>query len=291
MSDGNAIRDFIYLDIERIRSFVAQMSQGLPSERTSETGKEMGGEGSVEGGLLFAKLKGGTDFRYLKSDTETKSLHDHIFEEFLQGLAKRKLLISVPDDNVDWSDSNFEDGGFILAKGVFKIVDYRATVESLQNASNLMKLIVRIVSKTGTTNSQQQVADAKRTSDQLKDLPLKDMVSFVDQFYGELIRVKIFPFPNIENRVFVGTTDRHLFRHSLTALTGLYGSVIDANWQCLLQVSKGSPIETQKYMSQGSQIEDKVENLADILTSLTTLTQGIKFPAIGVIPIAIYRSI
>jgi len=41
------------LDIERVRSFVAQISGELISERTQQAQHQVGGDGQVEGGTIF----------------------------------------------------------------------------------------------------------------------------------------------------------------------------------------------------------------------------------------------
>src|SRR5260370_20299921 len=77
------VRDFIYLDVERIRSFVAQASGGLTSELTRQAEHQVGGEGGASGGLPFlATVSGKAEYHYLTSQMETKSLHDQIFQEF-----------------------------------------------------------------------------------------------------------------------------------------------------------------------------------------------------------------
>lgn len=48
------------MDVERIRSFVAQASGGLTSERSSQSEHQAGGEGQVEGGLPFIARASGT---------------------------------------------------------------------------------------------------------------------------------------------------------------------------------------------------------------------------------------
>lgn len=110
------IRDFIYLDIERVRSFVAQTSGGLPSERTHQAQHQVGGEGQVEGGLPFiAKATGSTDYHYLRSQSETKSLHDHIFEELYHKLQAEKHITDLsPTDETIWTESFFRDSTFVL---------------------------------------------------------------------------------------------------------------------------------------------------------------------------------
>src|SRR6266568_2283059 len=86
--------------------------------------------------------------------------------------------------------------------------------------------------------------------------------------------------------------DRALFRYSPNALVNLYGSVIDARWVSVLQVNKGTfHMPGQMISKTGNEMEDKLEELADILASLSDMTQGVKFPAVAVTPIAIFREI
>src|SRR6202171_6012120 len=77
------VRDFIFLDIERIRSFVAQGGGGVPTERSGGHEHQTGGQASAEGGLPFglAHIQGQTDYHYVRSATETKSVQDAIFNE------------------------------------------------------------------------------------------------------------------------------------------------------------------------------------------------------------------
>src|SRR6266704_2968160 len=107
-----------------------------------------------------------------------------------------------------------------------------------------------------------------------------------------LVRIKVFPFQNSPEKLFVGTADRALFRYSPNALVNLYGSVIDARWVSVLQVNKGTfHMPGQMISKTGNEMEDKLEELADILASLSDMTQGVKFPAVAVTPIAIFREI
>ena len=83
MPDALELRDFIYLDVERVRSLVAQNQGGLLSERTHETEHDMGTSAGGEGGVPFlAKVQGEVNYHYLRSQSETRSLHDYLFSEF-----------------------------------------------------------------------------------------------------------------------------------------------------------------------------------------------------------------
>lgn len=308
------IRDFIYLDIERVRSYVAQTSGGLTSESTHQAQHQVGGEGQVEAGIPFiAKANGSTDYHYLKSQSETKSLHDLIFEELFRKLSAEKYIVDLTHANQTvWTESFFKDSIFVLARGLLKTVDYQSTMTTLQNLPALLDTVGKITSTPQETNPQPTYSHPSKTKgssrrvvspqtsnseiqqlkNQMKVLPLKDVANFVNQMYGDLVRVKVFPFPNVIEKVFVGSAQRSLFRYAPSELVNIYGSVIDAGWTSILQVNKGVNHEPGQLVSKtGNEIEDSFENLADFLSNLATATQGVKFPAIAVTPIAIYREI
>lgn len=310
------IRDFIYLDIERIRSFVAQVSGGLASERTNQAQHQVGGQGGVQGGLPFiAQASGSADYHYLRSQSETKSLHDHIFAEFYNSLKSGDHITDLSKlDEAHWVEPSFQDSTFILTRGLLKIVDYQSIIASTQNLPTLMETLLRITALAPDANSQQttsasvtkgnsknskgntpqseQEKELQKIKAQIRNLPLKDFTTLVNQFYGELVRIKIFPLQSSPEKLFVGTADRTLFRYAPSALVNLYGSVIDAGWVYVLQINKGTFHEPGLLVSQtGNAMEDSLEQMADGFSSLASITQGVKFPAVAVTPIAIYREI
>ncbi len=310
------MRDFIYLDVERIRSFVAQASGGLTSERLNQSQHETGGEGQVEGGLPFiAKASGSANYHYLRSQSETKSLHDHIFSEFYQHLTPGKQITDFSNINEEkWIESSFSDSNFILTKGILKIIDYQSMNTTLQNLPTLVDIVAKVTGYSARIDTQQNIlpipkkpgnlthkpkggtnvesVEIQQIKNQFRGMPIKEMGNFIIQTYGDAIKVKIFPFQNDQERLFVGTAERTLFRYSPPALVNLYGSVIDAGWISILQINKGIYHEPGQMLSKtGNDLEDSFEQLADIFSGLANVTQGIKFPAVAVTPIAIYREI
>jgi len=296
------IRDFIYLDIERVRSFVAQTSGGLTSERTHQAQHQVGGEGQVEGGIpLIAKATGSTDYHYLRSQSETKSLHDHIFEELYHKLQAEKHIADLSHANETvWAESFFNDSTFILARGLLKIVDYQSIMATLQGLPTLLDVVGKITSTQqgtspqpihlnqsksknqakGSIPPQSGSSELQQLKNQMRNLPLKDVATFVNQMYGDMVRIKVFPFQNALEKVLVGSADRAFFRYSPSALANLYGSVIDAGWVSILQVNKGVHQEPGQLVSKtGNEMEDSLEQVADYFSSLATIAQGVKFPA------------
>lgn len=284
------IRDFIYLDVERVRSFYAQLSKGLPSERSTERSAEFGADASVEGSIFIAKGQGSIDSRYVRTDSETKSLHDHIFEEFLRKIQDENRVRTLPETKFEWKESNFFDGRFYLVRGVVKIIDYHYIVNMLTGLPKLLNLFSRISAGTTPTKKSQQPTDVER---QLKTLPIAEIAKLVEQSMHDALRIKVFPFPEQPNHCFFGSASETCFRYQTTSLIGMYGHKIDAGWTCLLQVNKGSKstFGTPEHQPANESLEANLEFLGDYLANLTSIMQGVTFPNVAAIPIAIFRDI
>ncbi|MBA7552742.1 hypothetical protein ES705_45316 [subsurface metagenome] len=88
---------FIYLDIERLKSIIAQIEQGLinVSNRSKSNKKEV--MARAEGSLLgFLKAAGGAKYVWQNQTTETKTLHDNIYNKVENALILNDLLITIP---------------------------------------------------------------------------------------------------------------------------------------------------------------------------------------------------
>lgn len=300
------IRDFIYLDTERVRSFSAQLFGGLTSERTLSGEHSIGGEGKVSGKVpLIFDASGAVDYHYLKSQSETKSLHDQLFAEFFDRLmAEHKIGNLSEVDERDWSESLFRDGAFYFVRCPLKIVDYKTNVALFEALPEMQNMINKITGlQVPGAPASRQVKGASKTAgqsvqqvqqQQLQQMrpQLKAMAGLMTQFYGDLIRIKVFPFRSSPDRVLIGSADRVSFRYPPGSLTNLYGATIDADWTCVVQVNKGiSHAAGTLVSSSGNQLEDTFELLVDQFATLSSITQGITFPAVAVTPVAIYRDI
>jgi hypothetical protein len=297
------IRDFIYLDTERVRSFSAQFFKGVPSERTTLGEHQIGGEGSASGKLPFiAEVSGGVNYHYLRSQAETRSLHDYLFAEFFDRLVSEHKIRDLGEfAEHQWQDSLFHDGTFFHVRCPLKIVDYKANVALLEALPELQGLIDKAAGITSPVPRPAKQAARSSLSQsgpsqtqQLQQLrpQIKAMTSLMTQFYGDLIRLKVFPYAGSGSNVLVGSADRSAFRYPPASLTALYGAVIDAGWTTVVQINKGVTHTTGVVVSStGNQLEDSFEHLVDQFTGLSSMTQGVAFPAVAVTPIAIYREI
>lgn len=285
------VRDFIYLDIERIRSYVSQIYGGLITERTTRFDRKTAFAGSVEGGIpLSINVKGGLDKYLLKSDAETKSLHDHIFNEFHQALISTNSLLEIKKDSSNiWNENIFTDGCFLIAKTALKITDYKYVSDMAEGFQGIMDMLFRITSSGTDTTAIQQ---AKNNKKELEKIPTKEIAGIIRQFYADMVKIEFFPFTNSAEKIFVANADRELFRYSPKAMLDLYGPTIDAGWTAVLQVNRGVHSNDQILSaSLGNAIDNSIKQVIVALSGISKITQGITFPAVAVTPIAVFRDI
>ena len=76
-----AYRDFIYLDIDRLQSILAQLEQGLLTDLIAGRSKEVGGTANIAAGLLsqFLPLTVSAGGKISSDVRESKVLHDYAF--------------------------------------------------------------------------------------------------------------------------------------------------------------------------------------------------------------------
>jgi hypothetical protein len=293
MNDEAPLRDFIYLDVERVRSFVAQVTGGLTSELGSKDEEKTADKAQLQAGLPGGILKGtgGVDYHYVRTQSETKSLHDAIFQEFHRTVLETGHLIDLTALEKDaWAEDLFADGAFLVACGALKIMDYHSAARTLESLPKVEAAVARLSSLGQALTGKP--TNRKTPRGQMAQLPIKDVTSVLDQFYGDTIRLKVFPFPSAPSLVLVGTADRSMFRYPPDLLANTYGMVIDAGWRCVLQVNRGVSYPLGLLSSStGNQVEDSLEQMIDSLVGLNVIAQGIKFPAVAVTPIAIFRAV
>lgn len=285
------IRDFIYLDIERIRSYISQVYGGLTIERTSslERGTNVQGSMAVASPLPLP-LKAAADLsKYVvKSDAETKSLHDQIFDHFYQALFLTKSLRHITDaDSASWDKAIFNDGTFLSVKPVITITDYKYVKHFAENLTKISSMLSRATA--GSSNIQQK-QEAIANLKEAQKLPTKEIAGIIDELYGDVVSIDFFPFKNDTEKIFVGSAERDFFRRSLKDLLTCYGPTIDAGWNAVLQVNRGEYPKNEILLGHtGSEMEIAIKQTISAISSLLQTAQTIEFPAVSVIPIAIFR--
>lgn len=118
------VRQFLYLDTEQIRSFVAQIQQGLPerTERVSVRRSSGGGKGSAKIPAI-AELGISGSVLWESSSTETMSMHHFLFSIFEEAIRGSKKIVNLDSTISSTSVMSRLKGNssFIFAKGSIQL--------------------------------------------------------------------------------------------------------------------------------------------------------------------------
>ncbi len=297
---NNQLKDFIYLDIDRVRSYCAQMYAGIPetygeSQTYSKTG---GGEAKV-GALNIVNLGISGKLLYEKSTTETRSVHHYVYNMFEQNLINQGKLLVIDSDfkREEWIRETFNDGRFVLIKGKVQIIDYQSVIASLEMIPRLLEIAISFQKQTlkqqlqdGKINQSQYAIKIKEieTPPQLNKQDIQKIAEMVGKLYFGTSTVKIFPFSlNNANYCIGKALYDYLTYESGKSFTS--GLVSGENWVVMGMVNVPAEYSFETMGNISGNMEKALEQLVFGLQSVSKFTTQIEFPAVSILPIAIYR--
>lgn len=297
---NDRLTDFIYLDIDRIRSFIAQLYQGVPEAFEETKGQEKSGKG--EAGItapLLGKLGIEGSILYQKSTAETRSAHHYLYSLLEQKLNEFSKFVKVDADfsKDDWTPDKFQDGTFVLVQGRIQIIDYRNVVNVLDMLPRIIDIVSHFQKQTLLQKLQNREIDQRTYDSSLKSTGIttinkKDITQIseiVEKLYHGIARVKAFPFGNENKFCFTGNTIYEYFSTSPDNPLSS-GLLSGANWYMMGLINEPISYSTTPLSEQSEQsFEDKLEALVFAMQGISKLTLSVQFPSIAITPIAIYR--
>ncbi len=148
------VRQFLYLDTEQIRSFVAQIQKGLPekTERVSVRRDSGGGKGVVKIPSI-AELGISGSVLWESSSTETMSMHHYLFSMFEEAIRNSNKIVNL--DSMAPSTSTMsklkKSSSFLFAKGTIQLSAVeRPFIEPVSELINWVIVQQRKLLKEGT---------------------------------------------------------------------------------------------------------------------------------------------
>lgn len=267
MAEKLNIRDFIYLDVERMKSIFSQIHEGIIEQSTEEKGgqKNISAGGSGHGGIPgFAKLKGEISGGILweNKETETKTLHDHMFNIVEEVLRKEDSIyvINGNDKKIKkaWKDGalsqKIPDNAFVLIKGRVMIDDYSRFEQIARNFNEL-----------STTFGGFQNMN-------FDDSFISSIFLLMNLFYQNELFIKVLPYQDNPYLRFIGNLNREFLRDPIESITFKYGTYPVSEWYFFGQISsifpKGyNPLQSFKKTKYGK-IFENAGNANTILTNL-----------------------
>ncbi|MCK4475164.1 MAG: hypothetical protein KAU16_00365 [Methanophagales archaeon] len=298
------VKDFIYLDMDRVRSFTSQLYQGIPESIDTKNGREQDIKGKVKGGvplLISGGLEGSLLFRQEK--TETKSLQHHIyvlFENKLNDLNELKVLDGKFDEK-DWVDGgvreDLKETDFIKITANVKIFDYEYLDNVFKIIKELPSTIAELISMDSTKDKRKQVK-----KNLLKEMGVHDwgntinsISKFINTMYKGIISLKIYPVSTDSTPYLLGRLNKNYLQYDRENLLFQYGTEPNQKWTIVGQIStipdeKGTTVEEPQLKDEYNMLD--MENMMEYILKIM-VTTGLKFsvsyPSIGIIPLAIYR--
>ncbi len=299
MSPSIPTREFIYLDTERVRSIFAQIEGGIVEEVSHEKGSDQQVKGTISGGLPGI-LKGQTEGTaiWIRRETETRTLHDHMFNIVEARLKESENFIDFLElyTAENWDRSAFADKAsptaFVKVRGHSRINDFKSMAVFMGGLQELGRALASI-----STSQEPKHKRAQAVEKFMRDLDLPDkkimteMQSLLERFYGDSVVLKVWPFEHAEDCGFVCRLDRSNLRDSIENLVFKFGYVPQDPWVIVGQIAKiAGRSEESRPMRTHSQddFEHAVELMFDGCAEVFNMATA-SFPYISLTPLAVYR--
>jgi len=297
------IRDFIYLDVDRLKSILSQIERGLIESKTetSSSSKEILGEGGLSIPAIL-KAAGGVKFLLENRSTETKTLHDHIYNYVEDELTNKGQLININKSSYveAWKNGiiheDLSQTSFILAKGHFVINDY----EYMKNILERFNDISEFIAYCGTLENKNSIPQKEKTKQfhrartemKLDRKLVKGLLNFIDTFYKNRLIIKVLPFRDYSNFRLVGNLQDDFLRDKIQSILYKYGTSPSSEWILFAQIAS-MPEKSYHSFSidgmAGSKIEVAMQSVFSALREIESTGLSVTYPEISVTPIAIYR--
>jgi len=299
------LRDFIYLDVDRLKSLLSQLDSGLLIERTDIAGSAStaGGRGHV--GIPGLVEVGGVQ-EYVSNDesSETRSMHDFVFSQTERLLVERNRIKRLPQDYAATRILNREFRAslspteYVLVKGRVTISDYKYLSKILENINDLIGVTARfgkMEELQGSTQNQRSKIEneLKREIEQAKLDPgqVKGIQKIIDIFMSGRLLFRVFPFIDYPNIRVVAPLAETSLRETMDDIRFKFGSSPRASWTVFGQVA-AVPLAGDEPPAMDLKFANPLEKAMEAFFATSRGIEDVfkvSFPEIAVTPIAIYR--
>jgi hypothetical protein len=300
------LRDFLYLDVDRVRSVLAQLEGGVVEQSVERLTKS---KNARAGGSLFGLLDLRGGFFRERATEQTKSLQDALFLLFEDAASSSGLFESGVDfhDEAAWRDgavhADLMPGQLIRVTAPTRILDAKHFRERIERFAKWVPLIAAFsisdelnAIKTPKERERRIAAQADR---ELGGSALVETIhrlgEFVDLFLASQISIRQFPCDVAKTDLaFVGTLlgRAGYLQEEREALFSKYGSGA-SEWTVVSQVAavpedREAPteIEMRDFVSGSERINrERLEDMAIQLMQLLEthgVAEGPAYPAVTV---------
>jgi hypothetical protein len=307
------LRDFLYIDIARVRSFLAQMSEGVPEQLVSAISSSHGRQGGLRLPPISFELTGGDQQRI----EETRSLNDILFvlfEEAAESLGWLTDITDIASAPTSWTSGELQrllpPSTIIRVTGGTRLIDATHVRTTLERVLSVMQTVMSFASPQGATArpSGSQRGQARARSNQSQQLPggvtvaqVKAIGSLFEALMPAGVSVKVMPCgagnPSfalsgtlLERAEYLEPERAALFsRYGVTASDWTVVGVITRSAETAVPDLDNMPSMTD---ASGSLDRAAFERFAEVLLSYLEqvgMTEAPRASEIGITPLAVYR--
>ena len=240
------IRDYIYLDIDRIKSIFSQIEKGLLIQQTEGINQDNEvkaniGTNWLSNLFLDAGIEG--DVIFTNKKDETKVLHDYMYTILEKKLCDENQVIKIP---ADYNKENYRDmlnpNSFILLECYIKIENYLKISNIIDDINELQIILGVLGLESMSQNSEinqwdETEKNLKNNSQLLDESYLKALSSFFNKFYEGKIFIKAMPFSGDFLSNFIGLIKKKYLREDIDDILFRYGSSPTFKWHVFGQIS------------------------------------------------------
>jgi hypothetical protein len=263
------LRDFVYLDADRVRSLAAQLDAGeLPPAAADRVALER----------LFLRVEPALLAR------------------------PATLRMDAAFDFAGWTSEAFADGQFVSVAGAVRLFDFDWLSTALGGLPAVLKKMSKLEmdalrnSDEGRRMSKSQLQQRSQENQvaiqKVEEFKADELGDVVRRLYGDIVRVKVRPNPADQPMaVLIGSAAGRHFYDPPAALSQKYGIETDAGWHVVGQVNVPNAPAAAQVIPTGNRTEDAFEQIALLMNNAFRLSSAPAFPAVSFTPIAIYRTL
>ena len=319
MNKSVQLKDFIYIDVPRMESFLAQLQRGLVKETVESASGQKGVEAKLAGGIpwLQAELVGSGGITRVQKTS--KILHDYLYTVLEKELGDQVIETAETFSPEDWRSGvvhrqlGERQTDFVKIKGRVRILDFASMGLQLETIAKMMESFSQVqtasskakqAKPSSAKRGQQSRRKSSKTKEDKEDDEMIQLIALIKEFYGDLIILKVYPIPGNDVYCFIGALDKSYLQDERAQMLLKFGTSPSVDWTVLAQVAL-VPQETQQV--QGLQFPDLPQLSPDQFTDFsemimaileiigtafaqTGFTMSVKYPAISITPLAVYRS-
>jgi hypothetical protein len=262
------LKEFLYVDVDRTRSLLAQLQGGIIDAITSESAKTVSAGASAS----FFGIGGKGEYGHEARHHESRSFQEMIFAAFETLADEHDFVTDLGDEVRDparWRSgevhADLKEGLIVRLACDVQVLDGKLFGERLSRFDKMAEGILRLNHQ--PTPKHSKPADRQRLLTAAKTVLMGGMTSdqlaamgdFVDAFVGEGIALRALPCGLEDLELGFGGAllgRREYIQEERETLFSRYGTVA-SNWTCVLQIAAipmpvESPDDDQDEVNSGS---------------------------------------